>query len=428
MRSPSSRDTGLLAVVASNLVAPVGVLALGWSTTVLLGVFVLELAAVLWWSVVKVPFAAKRPNNAVDETRLLGLLQVKRGSIALPGPFPPVYPRNLPSLFVVGFVLAPLELLVAFAAFAIPDPTITNAAVGQLFLGGVAVFAGRGVETVADYFVGGGYRDHSPRSVMLQSFQHLFGVGALLFVVGPLEGALASGGVLALVLAGKLVYDLRSLQVARDDESRGLFYRLYGSEETEIAPEPVTVPDEAPTYTARPRRAVAVADALFRGVTYTVSSGAAFGWVVAAGLYAFAPASGLWLVPLAGVLAALLLRAVVRYLRYGTLEYRCHDGLLVVHDRLLDEPQARLDRTEVADLTVARDPVDRLCGTRTVHLDAEESAESELYWTVPDPEDIEGDDPNRTAPVTLRHVADPATIADALGVRWLYDRDAASGD
>ncbi|MFC6795509.1 DUF6498-containing protein [Halobaculum halobium] len=181
--------SGPIAVLASNLLTPIGVLALGWSTTVLLGVFALDVIAGVWWAIPKIPFAAKRPNNALDDdSRLFGPFQTARGAIALPGPFPPVYLRNLPTLVVTACVLAPLETVVAFVVFALPDPTITDAVAGQLLLGGLAVVAGRGYETWADYFRGGGYRDHSPRSVLLGPFMHLFAVGALVFVAGGSRG------------------------------------------------------------------------------------------------------------------------------------------------------------------------------------------------------------------------------------------------
>lgn len=79
MRPPSTRVSGVLAVLVSNAVAPLGVLFLGWAPAALFGVFVAEIAAVLWWTLVKIPFAAKRPNNAIgDGDRLFGPLQAKR--------------------------------------------------------------------------------------------------------------------------------------------------------------------------------------------------------------------------------------------------------------------------------------------------------------------------------------------------------------
>jgi hypothetical protein len=41
---------------------------------------------------------------------------------------------------------------------------------------------------------------------------------------------------------------------------------------------------------------------------------------------------------------------------------------------------------------------------------------------LPDP-DEESDDPTDDPPRTLAHVRDPEAIVDALGVRWILERD-----
>ena len=118
MRRPSTPRLGLLAILGSNAVAPLGVLFLGWSTTVLLAVFAVEVVAVLCWSLVKIPFARKRPNDGVEgDSRLFGPFHGKRGSVTLPGPVPPLYPRNLLPLLVAAAFLAPLELGLVLGLF-----------------------------------------------------------------------------------------------------------------------------------------------------------------------------------------------------------------------------------------------------------------------------------------------------------------------
>lgn len=423
--TPSAHSrSGPLAVLTSNLLAPVGVLVLGWSTTVLLGVFVIDVIAGVWWAVVKVPFAAKRPNNAIDDdSRLFGPFETKRGEIALPGPLPPVYLRNLPTLAVAACALAPLETAVAFTMFALPDPTITDAVAEQLLLGGLAVVAGRGYETWADYFRGGGYRDHSPRSVLLRPFMHLFGVGTLVFVAGGLAGSgLAGDVILGLVVAGKFAFDLRALQIERDPDRRGWFYRLYGSAETEIEPKAVAIPDGEPLATIRPTRRVAVVDAAFRGLTYSLSSPVLVVWAVVI----FLAGIGAWSLvgwPALALIAFVGLRTLGRYLAYGSVEYRVFDGVLVVYDRLLSEPQARIEGTAVTDASVERDPVDRVFDTRTLAVNGtDDDTGPDVGLTVPDPEEVNDDDPNANRSLRVVHVADPTPVAEALGAAWHLER------
>ncbi|QIB76220.1 hypothetical protein GL213_01560 [Halogeometricum borinquense] len=418
MRRPSIHDSGVLAVLASNAVAPLGIFFLGWSTTVLFGVFIAEIAVVLFWSMVKMPFAAKRPNNALGERGLLGPLQTKRGSTSLPGPLPPVYLRNVPSVVIAASLLAPLELAVALGVFGLADPTITDETGGRILLGGLSVFIGHGIETTAHYFGNGEYRNHSPRSLLLLPFKQLFAVAILLFAAIPFEESPGSDAFVAVVVAGKFLYDLRTLQLEHDDDKRGIFYRLYGSEETEIHPVPVSEPTGEPVHCDRTNRWIAVADALYRGVRYTFTSVVLLFYAIAAALALFGGDLVAVLIPItvAGVFAGA--KAVSRYLRYGTVEYRCYGDVLVVYDTLLDEPQARLERGAVTDLTITTDAVDRQFGTETLVFETDEDDSPDVQLTVPDPAEINGDDANENHPLTYPHVENPEAVADAFGVAW----------
>jgi hypothetical protein len=428
---PSTLRSVPLTALLPGLVVPVGVLLLDWPIAVVLGVFVLEILAVVFWAVVKIPFAAKRPRNMIDgDDRLLGPLQTKRGSVTLPRPLPPVYLRNVPTLLLTACIVAPLEVGAAFLVFAFTDPTITTPVVEQLLLGGVGVFLAEGVETAREYFARGGYREHSPRSVVLVPFKHLFAVGALLFIAGPLQGAAVSGEVvLGILVVGKLLYDLRRLQVARDPDARGLFYRLYGSAETEPEPVPVEVPPGDPVVRDRPPRGAALIDALYRGGTYTLTSCVLVVYLAAA----FFLASGAMAVGLVfcGVIAVFAgVRAVSRYLRYGTVEYWGYDGTLVVYDRVLRQPQARLERRAVTDLETTADFVDRLFDTRTVRLGGMADGDTPTFrLTVPDPEELDGDDANSNESLSLLHVPNHRRLIDALGVAWRLEEstDSQSG-
>ena len=426
MRRPSTPRLGLLAILGSNAVAPLGVLFLGWSTTVLLAVFAVEVVAVLCWSLVKIPFARKRPNDGVEgDSRLFGPFHGKRGSVTLPGPVPPLYPRNLLPLLVAAAFLAPLELGLVLGLFGLADPTVTDEMVGRIALGGVGVFVGHGVETASDYFHDEGYRHHSPRSAFSPAFRQFFAVGALLFLAGAVT-AVGTEALVTVVVVGKFAHDLRTYQVEHDPEKRGLFARLFGSAETEIAPVPVAVPAESPAYRTRPGRLVTVFDAVYRGVRYTVTSAVLYLYVlVGAAVFVGAPQLAVYPLVLASAFAAL--RALSRYVRVGTVEYRCYGDVLVVYDTVLDEPQARLERGAVTGVAVRTDVVDRLFGTRTVTFDAATDDATAVRLTAPDPDEVE-DDANANRPLTLPHVEDAAAVAEAFGVGWQFERDVGGAD
>lgn len=420
MRRPSLQF-GPLAVVLSNLVPLVGVLAFGWSAAAVLGVYLGEVLIVLFWSLVRMPFAAKRPNNDIEErTRLLGPIQAKRGATSLPGPFPDAYLRNLPTVLVTVFLLAPLEAFVVLIVFSLPDPTITDAVAGQLLLGWSAAFVGHGVETYTEYFRGRGYEDHSPRSLLLGPFKYLFAVGGLMFVLTPLQGSFGSRALLVFVVLGKSLYDLRALQIRRDDDRHGMFYRLYGSEETEINPMSVEEPAREPDLVVRPSRRIALVDALYRGVTYSVSSVALLPYVLGT-LLAVIGATVFAAVFFAVGLCFTLLRACGRYLAAGTVEHRVYGDTLVAYDTLLDEPQARLEALAVTERSVRRDRVDRRFDTHTVVLEAVETEDDEwppmgLALDPPDPEELGEDDANENKSMTVPHAADPDAVPEAMGI------------
>ncbi|KPN31533.1 hypothetical protein SY89_02280 [Halolamina pelagica] len=115
-------------------------------------------------------------------------------------------------------------------------------------------------------------------------------------------------------------------------------------------------------------------------------------------------------------------RAVARYLTYGAVEYRCYDGLLVVHSTLLGAGQARLRRQAVEGVTIERDFADRLFDTETLVLDAE-GPDTTPEPGLPDPEAEPADGVDEDRPRNLAHVREPEVIVDTLGVAWVLERD-----
>lgn len=415
------------AVIATNLVTPLGVLFLDWSIAVLFGVLVAELAVVFVLALVKILFAAKRSRTLPEQSRVAGLLHRLRGSVSMPGPVPPIYPRNVPPLFG-GAVIGSVLYLFVFALLGyVAADGVTDGEAGAMVLGALTVFLFRTGEEVLEYFVRGGYRDHSAQSAFAPPFTSLLGVGSLLVVavfVDAAEVAVSRGeGVLALLVGGKLLLDLWGLRIEADEERHGVLARLFGSTATAVEPAPIEEPGGEPRLRRQPPRGAAAVDAIARGLVYAVTSPIAF-FALLGGAFA----ALVWGI-LTGVAVAVLVaapfvagRAGARYLTYGAVEYRCYSGLLVVHSPLLDAGQQRLRRGAVQGVEVDRDPVDRLFDTRTIDLDAE-GPDTTPEVGLPDPDEDPDDGVNEDRPRTLAHVADPDPIVETLDVAWILERD-----
>ncbi|WP_229111357.1 DUF6498-containing protein [Halapricum desulfuricans] len=431
----AASPTALPAVVG-NLVPIAGVLALDWSPAAVLLVYQAELAAIFLWTILKVPFAYKRPNNMIerpnsiigDDSAVFRPIQQKRGSISIPGPLPPLYPRNVPTL-IVALVLTPFALAIAFVAFSLTRPEITEAAAGAFIVGGIVVFVARGIETWREYFRGAGYREHSPRSVLLTPFKYFLIVGIVFLAFFVLESVIEVNAIIGaeravlLLAVGKLGYDIRSWRVQRDDERRSLFERLYGSAATEIEPTPVEIPGGEPVRRVSMNRGMALIDALVHGLLFWFRVPAIFAWLVV-GYGILTSNATIALVGLGIGVAVSVPRIVARYVRYGTVEYRCYDDAIVVYDTLLEEPQARMDDHAVTDATASTGWLDRLFGTKTLSfevMDHGDGPDGRLF--VPEDVDTE-DDADESEPLVLPHVEDPRRVTDALGLSWHLDGEA----
>lgn len=413
-----------LPVVAGNLLPIVGVAFFGWSPTALLLVYQAELAAICIWTIVKIPFAYKRPNNALeDRTQILGPLQQKRGAVEVPGPFPPVYLRNVPTL-LIAVVLTPVIVGLAFLVFALTRPTVTEPDAAAFLLGGTAVFFTRGIETSREYFRATGYCEHSPRSLLLVPFKYLVVVGLLFMAFLGLESTVGTTAMLdleravLLLAVGKLIYDMRAIRLKRDDDRRSLFSRLYGSKQTEIPPEPVETPTGDPTLRMSIDRKASVIDAVVHGLAYLIGT-VGFVTMVIVGFGVLTSHRGIVLIGLGlgGFFATL--RAVTRYLRYGTLEYHCYTDTLVAYDRLLCEPQAKVEHHAVSGISLSEGRLDRLLGTASLEFDVSSSEDTTIQLFVPDPETADtDDDANTSIGMTVPHLEHPRLIPETLGLAW----------
>ncbi|MFC7177357.1 hypothetical protein [Halosegnis marinus] len=391
-----------------------------------------ELATICLWAAVQTLFARKRPNNflrrALNDSRrrfeLLGPLQQKRGSTGLARPLPPIYLRNVPT-FITALVVTFVVVSMGFVLVALTRPTITQSVAASFLIGGTTVVVGRSIAIWRQFFSAGGYEEHSPRSVLLNPAKYLFVLGVLFIVFlglesGGAETPLVSPRLAVVGLAiGKLGYDVRTLQLARNPQRRSWFAKLYGSQKSEISPEPVTMPDSSPKARFSMSRSTALIDALGSGVRYVFWNGevtAVLGLLVALGI--IAESSGILLS--VGALAILLgsVRSLTRYLRYGTLEYRCYTDQLVVFDRLLGEPQSKVAVGDVAGVTVTQDRVDERLSTETLDFEVTNPPEvPEIQMLAPPPEEVKTSDiANQSVPLTVRHLSNAGAVLECLGL------------
>ncbi len=323
-----------------------------------------------------------------------------------------------PAVFLSG-----LLALVSFMLFVLPAPTITPETVGWMLFGGTVVFILRGVGTVRDYLYEEGYRNHSARTILLEPFQQLVAIGGLVLAVilgaalfGDGESPFISGTVLVgIIFLGKYGADVRAWQLSHNPERSGWFPRIYGRKETEIEPEPVSVPSSEPILVVRPSQAGVCFGALVKGFRYLVSPWALMPlFLVLIGLFGSLLLVAIGMV---GLVALIALRASVYYLQYGTVEYRCFDDVVIVFDRLLGEPQARLEAWAVTDVKTTQG----LLGTTTVLFETNWESPSPPMSALPEPEDYSTINPDANRPLSIAHIRDCEQLFDTFDVTWVRE-------
>ncbi|SNR64561.1 hypothetical protein SAMN06264855_1273 [Halorubrum vacuolatum] len=372
-----------------------------------------------WW---KLPFARKRPLVlAMLESPILGALAAKRGGVSLSRFLPPVYPRNLalllPAVFITG-----LLILLSMVMFVLPDPVITAETVGWMLVGGVVVFVVRGVEAIREYFHAENYRNHSARTVLLEPFQQLVATAGLVFLAfigivlfGDSEQPFFSETLfVSIIFVGKYAADLRAWQLQHDSERKGWFRRLFDPE-IEVEPEPVTIPSGEPDLVVRPSQAGVCLDALVQGCRYLVNA-----WLpLSVLLFGLLISRFLVVLGIIGLVVFVLFRISVYYLRYGPVEYRCYDDIIVVYGRLLETPQARLEASAVTGMKTRQGLPGRVFGTTTVVFATDwEPPSIPTNKLLPEPEDYPTIGPNVNRPLSVTQIADLDPFANKFILSW----------
>lgn len=397
-------------ILLGNLIPLAGVLWYGWNATTLVAVYALELLLTFPLAAAKALIAQRPPGTEEDDAGILDLsdtnLTGKRGSATVVDWLPPVYPRNIPfSAVLLGNGLG----VAAFVGLLISDATSVVDAVERpaVAVGGASLLAGQVVETWRDYVRGGAYESASPYSVVeMPARRAFFLLSVLLAIAGFVDddGGVTATVVLVGFVAAKLVVEWSAFRATHGGGGR-LSNWLSGPEasvEGVSAPDvPTGDPDARVATDRRSALATAVATTLV-GPAPRYLHGGLWLWflslvVVGDGEVSAATMLGVGAVVALLLAAAVAVKALGFYLRYGHVEYRRYGDRLVAYDTWLDEPQwsSPLDSLRGCKVVGDRLP-DRLFDTRTVATTTGwDEAECQRF---------------------LGPLADPETATDALGL------------
>lgn len=371
------RRPELLAVVATNLAPLVGVTALEWSVAVVVLLYWFELVVTLAFAAVRALFAQLPPQHPSDGL-VVGATRHKRGGLSIPRTGLQIQVAHLPVvalavpmfglvwLFTGGMAFAGLEA----AGVTIPDE---SAAVGFAIVG---VVLGRTVETLYGYFLDGRSREVNVQMALQTAIWPILVVGAALAGGGMVLVAGAPPPLLlATVVGAKALFDLagvyRDRLEAFDERTAVTFGWANEPPEWPAIDESLSPPVDV----VRPRSLAVLGSGVVRGLT-----------TPAVGFPLFIAGAALLLTLLSGSLALLAwfggaavaiavflapLGVLDQSIRHLTMEYRVGRAA-VGYDRLLGEPQWRIDGWRLETAERRRTRLDRRLGTVTVVVDRED--------------------------------------------------------
>ena len=373
------------ALLVSNLLPLVGVVALGWNAAALMTLYWFELGSASLYAVVRALFAG-RPSEIDRDALIAGPLAQRRLALSIPRTSLRIRLSSLLVLPIAVPVLAVAWLFVGgLTVGVVADGGLAPAVLDTVTLAVVAVFVGGAATTAVEYFGRGEYRDHSAQTALRGVFARAAAVflGAIFTVtlvgaatvgteaeIGAVDPDAVGLPLLLGIVAVKAAFDLAGLygdRLAAFDESSALDL---GLSYEPPSPEPPDGSVGEPARTVRQPLSARLAGAA------TTPIGHPGLWYVAA-----IPALGAALFAIGGewatatALAAiavgvpLFLAALDHELRHGLVAYRAGDGALVARDRLSGVPLWRVEPWDETDLRVERGRLDRRLGTETVVIE-----------------------------------------------------------
>ncbi|MFD1569477.1 DUF6498-containing protein [Halorubrum laminariae] len=380
-----SRRPRTIALLVSNGLPLVGVVALGWNAAALMTLYWFELGIASFWAVVRALFAG-RPAELDSDGLIVGALAARRAAIRVPRTDLRirlstllVLPIFVPVLAGVWFVAGVVTVGVAV------DGGLAPGALDSVTLAVLAIFATEGATTLVDYLYKGEYREHSAQTAIRGVFFRAGSVAVGGIVAVTLIGAATVGtdaelsavdpGAVGLpllvgIVAVKAAFDLAGLYrdrlTAVDESSTLEIGWAYDPPDDDAIEDPLPDATRRVRPTLRSRLFGGVASApRHPGVAYfsalCLVGGLLFAtgrvWDIAALLFA------------AGVALPVLLLSIDYWLRYGLVEYRVGDDALVAYDRLFGTALWRVEPWNETDLRVKRGRLDRRLDTETVVIE-----------------------------------------------------------
>lgn len=375
----------LAGVALADILPLVGIVLLDWGLAHLLVVYWVEVTVGGLRRTLEATFAGRR-GAAEDWAAIDSLwggrspfysLRGKRGGFRLHPALPPTYPRSFPRVLDLGRGTIGLSFFSGVGLWVVTAGSGVFAE--SLLVAGMTTLAREGV-AFADHVRSRDYRELVPQSI-LTARSLLEGVALAVVVVwgvaldrSPTESPEFVFVLVYLVRVGFDAYSAvgRSERFDPLDPSEADFEDA-GDEEWP----PVAVPEEDPTDVFRTDRRAVRLGAVVGGVLGMLNPRrfaaaalpAFFGYVAGGTTWAAVGASAV-------VAAFVACTLAERDLRWGHLEYRVHEDSVVCYDRLLDEPQWRVERRRVTDATDRSNPLERRLGVSSVSLERRGDAET----------------------------------------------------
>ncbi|WP_144921700.1 DUF6498-containing protein [Halorubrum salsamenti] len=373
------------ALLVSNLLPLVGVVALGWNAAALMTLYWFELGIASFYAVVRALFAG-RPSEIERDALIAGPLAQRRVVLSIPRTGLRIRLSSLLVLPIAVPILAVVWLFVGgLTVGVVADGGLAPDVLDSVTLAIVAVFVGGAATTAVEYFGRGEYRDHSAQTAVRGVFARAAAIflGAIFTVmlvgaatvgteaeIGAIDPDAVGLPLLLGIVAVKATFDLAGLygdRLAAFDESSALDL---GFSHEPPSPEPPDGSVGEPVRTVRQPLRARLAGVLTTplghpGLWYLAALPA-----LVAALFAIGGNRAT-----AGTLAAVAvavplgLAALDHELRYGLVAYRAGDDALVARDRLFGVTLWRVEPWDETDLRVTRGRLDRRLGTETVVIE-----------------------------------------------------------